>query len=118
MNPTETAEDNLNFSLPEPLSDRFDAMMWIPHCRMEHELKVKTQIEMRDLLESVQIIWSEKDLVNMWDYTSHIPIPDEYHTLISLACIIISFCLYAQDYDATSLGMSKKRALCATCNHG
>jgi len=116
MNPTETAEDNLNFAIPEPLYDRFDCMMWMPRCKMEYESQIKTQREMREIQEKLEPIWEDKDLLDMWDEVAKIPIPDEIHGLINLSCRILSFCLFAQSYDATSLPIAKKRALCSQCN--
>jgi len=116
MNPTETAEDNLNFAIPEPLIDRFDAMMWVPRCKMEFEAKIKTQKEMRKLQEEIPVLWNDQDLIDLWEQTASIPIPDECHDIINLACRILSFCLFAQSYDATSLPIAKKRALCSSCN--
>jgi MoxR-like ATPase len=118
MNPTETAEDNLNFAIPEPLIDRFDCMMWVPRAKEKYERMVKTQSEMRALLDSIPPIWDEQGLLDLWDEVQTIPIPDTVHSYITLVCRIISFCLYAQNYDATSLGITRKRALCGVCNHG
>jgi MoxR-like ATPase len=118
MNPTETAEDNLNFAIPEPLIDRFDCMMWVPRAKEKYERMVKTQSEMRALLDSIPPIWDEPSLIDLWDEVQSIPIPDQVHSYISLVCRIISFCLYAQNYDATSLGITRKRALCGVCNKG
>ena len=115
MNPTETAEDSLNFAIPEPLIDRFDAMMWIPRAKMEYEMQIKSQEEMKKMQDEIPEIWDEDSLTDLWKITNNIPIPDNIKFIMDLGCRIMSFCLFAQDYDATSLGIAKKRALCSNC---
>ena len=63
-NPTELSQDQLNIPIPEPLWDRFEAVLWVPIPKLHYLIEINGKIE--DLKEAIPIIWREEDLLSLW----------------------------------------------------
>jgi len=113
-NPTELSNDTLNIRLPEPLWDRFDAVLWIPIAKLKYLRKINGQIE--KLKEALPTLWSENDLLQLWSEVESIKVPKDIELIITLMCRIMGYCKYAQDFDASSLTEEQKRELCSKCS--
>ena len=113
-NPTEVGEDALNVRLPEPLWDRFDAVLWIPIAPLKYQIRINGRVEKAK--EALPILWKEEDLLELWKTVEKIEIPEDVEYVITLINRIIGFCKYAQNYDASSLTEMQKRELCSKCN--
>jgi len=115
-NPTEVGEDQLNIPIPEPLYDRFDAILWVPIPKLHHLIKINGKVE--ELKEAIPVIWSEQDLLRLWNEVKSVKLGPELELLITIMLRILGFCRYAQDYDGSSLTEEQKRVLCSKCgNH-
>jgi len=113
-NPTEVGEDALNVRLPEPLWDRFDAVLWIPIAPLKYQIRINGRIEKAK--EALPVVWKEEDLLELWKEVYNIEIPEDVEYVITLINRIMGFCQYAQNYDASSLTEMQKRELCSKCN--
>jgi len=113
-NPTELSEDALNVRLPEPLWDRFDAVLWIPIAPLKYQIRINGRIEKAK--EALPVVWKEEDLLELWKEVYNIEIPEDVEYVITLINRIMGFCQYAQNYDASSLTEMQKRELCSKCN--
>jgi len=113
-NPTELSSDVINISLPEPLYDRFDAVIWVPIAPLKYQIKINGKVE--KLKEALPIIWNEQDLLELWKYVNEVKIDERVDYIITLINRILGFCRYAQSYDASSLTEEQKRMLCSKCS--
>jgi len=113
-NPTEVGEDALNVRLPEPLWDRFDAVLWVPIAPLKYQIRINGRIEKAK--EALPVVWKEQDLLELWREVDNIEIPEDVEYVITLINRIMGFCKYAQNYDASSLTEMQKRELCSRCN--
>jgi len=113
-NPTELAEDNLNVRLPEPLWDRFDAVIWIPIAPLKYQIKINGRVEKAK--EALPVIWKEEDLLALWKEVENVQVDERTEYVITIINRIMGFCKYAQNYDASSLTEAQKRELCGQCN--
>ncbi|RLC79835.1 MAG: hypothetical protein DRJ03_22750 [Chloroflexi bacterium] len=113
-NPTELSEDALNVRLPEPLWDRFNAVLWVPIAPLKYQIRINGNIEKAK--EALPVIWKEEDLLELWKTVENIEIPEDIEYVITLINRIMGFCKYAQNYDASSLTEMQKRELCSKCN--
>jgi len=113
-NPTELSEDALNVRLPEPLWDRFYAVLWIPIAPLKYQIRINGRIEKAK--EALPVVWKESDLLELWKTVENIEISEEVEYVITLINRILGFCQYAQNYDASSLTEMQKRELCSKCN--
>jgi len=112
-NPTEEASDVENQPLPEPLWDRIDAVVWFPVCRGIHFLKITG--EEQEKAKRLPVIWSEEDLLKMWEEVRSIPVPRDLHMLVSLMMRIMLYCRHAVSNDGTSLPEHVRRMKCSEC---
>ncbi|RLE53164.1 MAG: hypothetical protein DRJ30_07105, partial [Candidatus Methanomethylicota archaeon] len=112
-NPTEVGEDQLNVAIPEPLWDRFEAVLWVPIPKLHHLLQINGKIE--ELKEAIPIIWKEEDLLKLWKEVKNVELGVENELIITLMLRILGFCKYAQDYDGSSLTEEQKREFCSKC---
>jgi MoxR-like ATPase len=113
-NPTELESDMLNIRLPEPLLDRFDAVIWIPVAPLKYQSRIDSTIE--DKKEKLPKIWSDSELVQLWKEVEQVKIEERESLIITLINRLLGFCRYAQNYDASSLSEQQKRAICSKCN--
>jgi len=113
-NPTEDVNDQLNIGIPEPLWDRFDAVMWVPIPKLTHLIKINGKIE--ELKEGIPVIWRESDLLQLWSECKNVKMPEELEFMMTAMIRMMGFCRHAQSYDASSLAEAMKRELCSKCN--
>jgi hypothetical protein len=121
-NPTEESEDTLNIRLPEPLWDRFDAVIWIPIPPLRYQLKITSDVEeIKERLPQIfkehgYDVWKKEELLQLWKEVNNVKVEERESLIITLINRLLGFCKYAQDYDASSLSEQQKRALCSKCN--
>jgi len=115
-NPTEVSNDTLNIMLPEPLWDRFDGVIWITTALGKFKYSIEIDERIERLKEALPVIWSEKDVLELWREVDGIEIPEDIKLIVTMILGIVSFCQYAQDYDASSLTEEVKRELCSKCS--
>ncbi|MGB9022378.1 MAG: AAA family ATPase [Candidatus Bathyarchaeia archaeon] len=114
-NPTERDSDTLNITIPEPLWDRFAAVIWVPIARLKDQMKINGNV--KKALDAIQPIWTEKDLLALWnDVRENVTVSKELEYTTTLMLRIPSICIKGQGLDGSSLEPEKKRAKCAECN--
>jgi Mg-chelatase subunit ChlI len=113
-NPTELSEDALNVRLPEPLWDRFDAVLWVPIAPLKYQARINGRVEKAK--ESLPVIWGEEGLLELWEEAQGVEVSESVEYVITLINRIMGFCQHAQHYDASSLTEMQKRELCSKCN--
>ena len=74
-NPTEHETDTLNIQIPEPLYDRFTATIWIPLAPLSYQAQINGNVQKS--FDAIKPIWSEKDLLELWEATENIQVPTE-----------------------------------------
>jgi len=109
-NPTEHASDQTNIPLPDPLWDRFDAVVWMT--KPDYFSRLEIDAFVKDKAKAIQQIWDEKDILELWQTTKEIELPVRYMTLLKLMIRVLDFCKYCTDADGSSINEADKRRLC------
>jgi MoxR-like ATPase len=115
-NPSEVSNDTLNIVLPEPLWDRFDGVIWITTALGKFKYSIEIDEKIERLKDALPLIWTEKDILELWKEVDGVEITEDIKLIVTMLLGIMSFCQYAQDYDASSLTEEIKREQCSKCS--